>query len=65
MQLQQTSHTASLTIHTDSKTHDRILHAYETDTKQVSKQPIDFSQWAIDCLLDWAEAVEIEAARNE
>lgn len=59
-----TTQTASIHITTDPKTYERIFNAFQTDVQHVSKQPLDFNQWAINCLLDWAEAVEIESARN-
>jgi hypothetical protein len=53
-----------ITIVTETTTHERILNAYKLDTQRLLKQPIDFNQWAVNCLLDWVEAVEIEATRN-
>jgi hypothetical protein len=57
-------HSKVITIIVETTTHERILNAYKHDTQRLLKQPIDFNQWAVNCLLDWVEAVEIEATRN-
>lgn len=55
---------ASIHITTNSETYERIFSAFQMDIEHVSKQPIDFNQWALNCLLDWVKAVEIESTRN-
>jgi len=59
----KTSH--SLTLNFDRPTYERIISAYQYDIEHISKQPIDFNQWLINCLLDWAEAVELEASHDK
>lgn len=54
----------TITLNVTSNAHKRILNAHQLDTQSLLKQPIDFNQWAVNCLLDWVEAVEIEATRN-
>ncbi len=60
-----TTTTVNITLPIQEHLYERIFNAYRTDITDVTKQPIDFNQWAINCLLDWTEAVEIEANRNE
>lgn len=50
--------TVSLCVSLDSRTHERILAAYQRDKQEFSHSEKTLPEWILGIVLDWVEEVE-------